>query len=140
MDAVRDSSGLHIVVTSNRRQFALDGLRECHRLACQAILRQKCAIKTCGVHSAKIGHHGSDTYRIWVVCGCDTLAVEQEPHTLNILSLPVAEGIHELSKSSSALDLEEHFIVVVGDLDVEMLALSSILWLLSNVWRSVVPV
>lgn len=64
---------------------------------------------------------------------CDTLTVEKESHTGDVLSLPVTEGIHKLSKSRGALDLEKNLIVIIRDLDVEMFALAGILGLLGNV-------
>ena len=69
------------------------------------------------------GDHYSPTYRVWVVCSCYALTVEQESYARDVLSLAVAESVHELAKGSGALDLEEDLVVVVGDLDVEVLGL-----------------
>ncbi len=80
----------------------------------------------------------SRTYRVWVVCSCYALAVEQESHARDVLSLAVTEGVHKLAKGGGALDLEEDLVVVVGHLDVKVLALAAILRLLLNVGRSVV--
>jgi hypothetical protein len=61
--------------------------------------------------------------------GSYTLAVKEEPNAANVLALTVAEGVHEFAESRRALDLEEHLVVVVGDLDVQMLTLP-LFWLL----------
>jgi len=37
--------------------------------------------------------------------------------------LALAEGVHELRERGGALDLEEHLVVIVRDLDVQVLAL-----------------
>jgi hypothetical protein len=76
------------------------------------------------------------TYSIWVVGGPHTSALEQESHAGDVLALAVAEGVHELAQLGCALDLEEDLIVVVGDLDVQVLRGTGVLWLLS--WRAVV--
>ena len=60
-------------------------------------------------------------YRLGRIFRAHSRAIEQEPHCVRLLSLPLAEGIHELLQLGGSLDLEKHFIVVVGDLDVEML-------------------
>jgi len=52
----------------------------------------------------------------WVHSG----AVEQEATASDVLALALTECVHELLQLGCALDLEEHFIVVVGDLDVQM--------------------
>jgi hypothetical protein len=70
------------------------------------------------------------TYRIWVVLRSYALAIEEESYTLDVLSLAVAEGVHELSEGGGALDLEEHLVVVIGNLDVQVLALATVLGLL----------
>jgi hypothetical protein len=77
------------------------------------------------------------TYRVWVVVWCDALAVEKEAHARNVLSLAIAEGVHELSKSRGALDLEEDFVVVVRYLDVQVFGRSTVLGLLLHIWRAV---
>jgi hypothetical protein len=81
------------------------------------------------------------TYRVWVVLRPNTLTVEEESYTADVLSLTVAEGVHELSEGGGALDLEEHLVVVIRDLDVQVLALTTVLRLLLGlaiVWRTVV--
>jgi hypothetical protein len=76
------------------------------------------------------------TYCIWVVLRSHTLAIEEESYTLDVLSLAIAEGVHELSESGGALDLEEHLVVVIGNLDVQVLALATVFGLLLSlaVW------
>jgi hypothetical protein len=69
---------------------------------------------------------------------CDALSVEQEAHARNVLSLTVAESVHELAECGGALDFEEDLIVVVGNLDVQVFALSTVFGLLLNVGRTVV--
>ena len=86
------------------------------------------------LHRATAGY----THSIGVVLSRHTLAVEEEAHARNVLSLAVAEGVHELAERRCALDLEEDLVVVVGDLDVEVLRRASILWLVRYVGRSVI--
>lgn len=50
-------------------------------------------------------------------------SIEQEANASRRLSLTVAKRVHQLLELSRPLDLEEHFIVTVGDLDVEVLGL-----------------
>lgn len=64
------------------------------------------------------------TYRVWVIRGLHALTVIQETDAGDALALAVAEGVHELLELSRALDLEEDFVVVIGDFDVEVLSLS----------------
>ena len=63
------------------------------------------------------------THDVWGVTGVDSGAVEEEAHAREGLALTLAEGVHELLKLGGALDLEEDFVVVVGNLDVEVLGL-----------------
>ena len=65
----------------------------------------------------------SITHPLGVVGRVDSGAVEEEAHAGEGLSLTLTEGIHELLQLGCALDLEEHLVVVVGDLDVEVLGL-----------------
>lgn len=76
----------------------------------------------------------SETHCVWCVGRVDSLAVEEEAHALRALALPLAEGIHELLQLCGALNLEEHLVVVVRDLDVQMLscALWLIFWLVAG--------
>lgn len=73
------------------------------------------------------------TYRIRVVLGRHTLAVEEKPDAGNVLSLAVAKGVHELAEGRGALDLEKHLVVVVRDLDVQVFALAAVLGLVLHV-------
>lgn len=78
----------------------------------------------------------SFTYSLWVICRGHTLAIEQESHTVDVFSLAIAESVHELAKLCGTLDLEEHLVVVVRDLNVEVLARRCVLGLLRDVvWR-----
>lgn len=76
------------------------------------------------------------THRIWVVGWPNARALEQESHARDVLALTVAESVHELAKLGGALDLEEHLVVVIGDLDVQVLRRTSLLGFLC--WRTVV--
>ena len=67
-----------------------------------------------------------------------TATIEEESDRSGSLALSLAEGIHQLLEGGGALDLEEDFIVVVGNLDVEMLTLATSLRLLGGTWASVV--
>jgi hypothetical protein len=69
------------------------------------------------------------TYSIGRVGRLDTATVEEKSDRRGRLSLTLAEGIHELLESSGALDLKEDLVVVVGHLDVKVLA-NRLLWLL----------
>lgn len=51
--------------------------------------------------------------------------------------MSLAEGIHQLLQGGRALDLEENFVVVIGDLDVQMLSLRGALRLLLRTGASV---
>lgn len=61
------------------------------------------------------------TYRIGCIFRAHTGAIEKKADRRRLLSLPFAERVHQLLQLGCALDLEEHFIVVVGHLDVEVL-------------------
>lgn len=76
------------------------------------------------------------TYTVRVVGGPDAGTLEEESHAGDVLALAIAESVHELAQLSCALDLEEDLVVVVGDLDVQVLRRTGILWLLG--WRTVV--
>lgn len=58
------------------------------------------------------------TYGVRRVFGAHTGTIEQEPNSRHLLPLPFTEGIHELLQLRGPLDLEEHFVVVIGNLDV----------------------
>lgn len=68
---------------------------------------------------------GGNTYAIRSIVGAHTGTVEQEAHSRYLLSLAITESIHKLLQRSRPLNFEKHFIVVVGDLDVEVLDWSS---------------
>lgn len=59
-------------------------------------------------------------YGIWTIRLCNSCAIEQESDGLAILPRSVAESIHQLFKLGRAFDLEENFIVIIRDLNVEM--------------------
>ena len=62
-----------------------------------------------------------NAHRIRRILTRHPLAIEQKPDCLCVLTLPVAKGIHQFLEFGTPLDLKEDFIVVVGDLDVQML-------------------
>jgi len=80
----------------------------------------------------------SHVKRFRTVGGLYTATIEEEPDRSGSLALSLAEGIHQLLEGGGALDLEEDFIVVVGNFDVEMLTLTTALGLLGGSWASVV--
>lgn len=61
------------------------------------------------------------TYRLWIVRGLNSRAVEEEAHALRGLALALAEGVHELLQLRGPLDLEEDLVVVIRHLDVQVL-------------------
>lgn len=58
---------------------------------------------------------------IWTICSLNTAAVEEEANGVWCFALSFAESIHQLLQLSGTLDLEEDFIIVVGNLDVQVL-------------------
>lgn len=62
------------------------------------------------------------THSLWVVGRIDSLAIEEESHAGRGFALTFAEGIHELLELSGTLDLEVDLVVVVGHLNVQVLA------------------
>lgn len=64
----------------------------------------------------------SRTHIVWRVVAAHSCAVEEESHSLQLLALTLAEGSHQLIEAGRLLDLEEDFVVAVGDFDVEVLA------------------
>lgn len=50
------------------------------------------------------------------------MTIEEESHAGGSLALTVAEGIHELLELGGTLDLEVDLVVVVGHLNVQVLA------------------
>jgi hypothetical protein len=101
--------------------------------SCQ-LLRPELDPKNSGAHLET----ASIAYRFWTVSGLYTTTIEEESDRSGSLALSLAEGIHQLLQGGGALDLEEDFIVVVGNLDIEMLTLATSLWLLGGTWASVV--
>lgn len=63
------------------------------------------------------------THSIWAICRLNARTVEQEANRGRTLALAITESIHEFLQGSGALDLEEHLVVVVRNLDVEVLGL-----------------
>jgi len=74
----------------------------------------------------------------WTVGRLNTAAIEEESDRGGRLALSFAKSVHELLQSRGTLDLEEDFIVVVGDLNIEMLALTSTFRLLGRTGASVI--
>ena len=62
------------------------------------------------------------THGLWVIGRVDSLAVKEESHTGRGFALTLAEGIHELLELGGTLDLEVDLVVVVGHLNVQVLA------------------
>ena len=77
-------------------------------------------------------------HRVRTISRLYTTSIEEESDRGGSLALSLAEGIHQLLQSRCPLDLEEDLVVVIGDLDIEMLALASSLRLLGGAWASVV--
>jgi hypothetical protein len=61
------------------------------------------------------------TYLIRAVRRLDSASVKEESNRVRRLALSVTEGIHQFLELCRPLDLEEYFVVVVGDFDVEVL-------------------
>jgi hypothetical protein len=85
---------------------------------------------------AHIGKNSA--YRFWTVGGLYAATIKEEPDRSGRLALSLAEGIHQLLEGCGTLDLEEDLVVVVGNLNVEMLALATSLSLLGGTWASVI--
>jgi len=72
---------------------------------------------------AKPGHNVElGTHRLRVIRRIHPRPIKQEPAAPDILSLALAESIHELFQRGGTLDLEEDLVVVVGDFDVQVFA------------------
>lgn len=80
------------------------------------------------------------TYSFRRVRGLDTRTLEQESARGDGLALAFAEGSHELLELGGPLDLEEHLVVVIGDLDVEVLCVGGRLGGSSAGWASVLVI
>ncbi len=74
------------------------------------------------------------THRVGAISRVDPGTIEQEPHRCWGFALTIAEGVHELGESCGALDLEEDFVIVVCDFDVEVFALGLVIWVASSAW------
>ncbi len=77
-------------------------------------------------------------YRFGAISRLYTAAIEEKPDRSGSLALSLAEGIHQFLEGGGTLDLEEDFVVVIGNLDVEMLTLATSLGLLGGTRASVV--
>jgi hypothetical protein len=66
-------------------------------------------------------------YLVRSVCIIDLDTVEEEADSAAILALTLAESAHQLVQFGRPLDLEEHLVVVISDLDVEVFAASVLL-------------
>lgn len=70
---------------------------------------------------ASLGSKG--THRVWAISWVDSRTIEEKSNRGRCFSLTLAEGVHELREGGGALDLEEDFVVVICDLDIQVLAL-----------------
>jgi hypothetical protein len=70
------------------------------------------------------------THSVWTISRSNTAAIKQKAHRRWCLALSLAECVHQFLKGRGSLDLEEHLVVVIRDLDVQMFRLSSAFWLL----------
>ena len=75
------------------------------------------------------------THRVWAIIWVHTRTIEEKSNRGGCFSLTLAEGVHELREVGSALDLEEDFVVVVRDLDVQMLALGLVVGIATGTRR-----
>lgn len=66
------------------------------------------------------------TDRLRCISRVDSCPIKEEADTCHRFALTLAERVHELVESGCALDLEEDFVVVVGDFDVEVFGLRNI--------------
>jgi len=57
---------------------------------------------------------------VWTVFWPNPLPVEQEAYSRKLFPLSVAEGIHQLFQLRRLLDLEEDFVIIIRDFDVQM--------------------
>jgi hypothetical protein len=106
----------------------------CRRLACRAVSALALFLQRwwCSAGRGKLRQLRLSTYSVRVVGGPNTGTLEEESHARNVLALAIAEGVHELAELSCALNLEEDLVVVVGDLDVQVLRGTGVLWLLGG--------
>lgn len=78
-----------------------------------------------------------EPYIVWSIVAVDLDTIEEKPDGGALLALPLAESAHQLVQLRGLLDLEENFVVAIGDLDIEVLASAGIV-LLSAVGRLLV--
>ena len=64
------------------------------------------------------------TYRVGCVIGLNTLPLEQEPDRVHSFALALAKSRHEFVEFGTALNFEEDLIIVIGNFDVQMLAIN----------------
>lgn len=64
---------------------------------------------------------GKCTYSLRRVVRSNSSTVEEKADGRQLLALAIAEGIHEFLQLGSALDFEEHLVVVIGNFDVQVL-------------------
>ena len=62
-------------------------------------------------------------HHVRIIRGIHPRPVKQEAAALEGFALALAESIHELLKLRGALDLEENFVVIVGDFDIQVFGL-----------------
>ena len=77
---------------------------------------------------------GTDSIRR--ISRLDSAPVKQEAHRVASFSLTIAKRVHELLELGRPLDLEEDFVVVVGDFDVEMFWLTGLAFALGGCGRT----
>lgn len=97
-------------------------------------------ISICSEVKREEGQEGQEersTYSIRRICGLDTRSIKEESDGGGSLSLPFAEGVHQLLQLCCALDLEKNFVVVIRDLYVEVLRLLRFLRLVRG-WGPIV--
>jgi hypothetical protein len=72
------------------------------------------------------GKERKESYAVRRVVGLHTGSVEEEAYTGRTLALTLAESVHQLLQLRRTLDFEEHLVVVIGNLDVEVFRLASL--------------
>lgn len=77
---------------------------------------------------------GINTYRVRTISRVDPSPIEQESNILHGLALSFTEGVHEFAELGCALDLEEDFVVVISDLDVQVFGLGLLFWVGGATW------
>lgn len=77
------------------------------------------------------------TYSVGAISRLYSAAVEEEADGCWSFALSLAEGIHQLLECGGPLDLEKDLVVVIRDLDIQVLTLSSAFGLLSGTRTSI---